>query len=103
MRQNKPVSCPGVTSDVAFGVRSPILECQGCLRRRWLPTRIAEMARIAAISARSRDEAAAANPARHADFALDFEREESVCVAMDGEPDWLAPLPRQRPVGLRGA
>jgi|SRR5919204_2909760 hypothetical protein len=32
MRQNKPVSCPGVTSDVAFGIRSSILVCQDLSR-----------------------------------------------------------------------
>ena len=94
-----------MTSDLAFGVRSSILVCQdlsrdACAGVGYRPAslRWQELPRFL-----PDPREAAANPARHADFALDFEREESVCVATDGEPDWLAPLPRQRPVGLRGA
>jgi hypothetical protein len=95
--------------DQRRGVRDTQLEPsvpgsqQGCLRGRWLPSCIAEMARIAAISARSKDDpAAAAIQHAIAHFALDFEREESVCVATGSEPDRFALLPPPAHVGLRG-
>ena len=96
-----------MTSDLAFGVRSPILVCQdlsrdACAGVGYRPAslRWQELPRFLPDPEMRRR-----RPIQHAmlTFALDFQRIESVCVAMDGEPDWLAPLPRQRPVGLRGA
>jgi len=61
------------------------------------------MARIAAIFCRSRDDPAAANPATPLlTLRWTFPAKRACVVVTDSEPERLAPLPRQRPVGLRG-
>src|SRR5438034_7635008 len=61
------------------------------------------MARIAAISCRSRDDPAAANPATPLlTLRWTLSAKRASVVVTDSKPDGFAPLPRQRPVGLRG-
>jgi hypothetical protein len=58
---------------------------------------------MAAILCRSKDDAAAANPATLLlTFALDSYGKESVCGGTDREPDRLTPLPRQRRLASAG-
>jgi len=64
---------------------------------------IAEMAGLAAIFCRSRDDPAAANPATPLlTLRWTFPAKRASVVVTHSEPNRLAPLPRQRPVGLRG-
>ena len=62
-----------------------------------------EMAGIAAIFGRSRDDPAAAIRATPLlNLRWTFLAKRASVVVTDSEPDRLAPLPRQRPVSLRG-
>jgi len=62
-----------------------------------------EMAGIAAIFGRSRDDPAAANRATPLlNLRWTFPAKRASVVVTDSEPDWLNSSPCQRPVGLRG-
>ena len=91
---------------MAFGIRSSILVCQDLSRDacagvgyRAASLRWQELPRFLPDPKMIRR-----RPIQHAitHFALDFEREESVCVATDSEPDRFALLPPPAPEGLRG-